>query len=125
MDTTGYKRWSINTLIRHYNLHGEAGVRDLRQDNGSEPTLDAAQQQQLLTALGQPPPGDGFRLGPTTAPTGPGRWSGPRVRRYVREHFGVDITQVCLELFHVFRLQRSNPATHPYPGDNTGPTRHL
>ena len=82
MDATGYKRWSISTLIRQYNLHGEAGVRDLRQDNGSELALDAVQQKQLLTVLGQPPHEGGF-------------WSGPQVKRYVQEHFGLDITQVC------------------------------
>ena len=82
MDSTGYKRWSITTLIRQYNRHGEAGVRDLRRDNGSEPALNPAQQQQLLTALGQPPAQGGF-------------WSGPQVKRYIREHFGLEITGVC------------------------------
>jgi len=82
IDATGYKRWSISTLIRQYNLHGEAGVRDLRQDNGSQPALEATQQQQLLAALSLPPPGGGF-------------WSGPQVKRHVQQHFGAEITQVC------------------------------
>src|SRR4051812_23433640 len=60
------------TLIKRYNEHGPGGLADRRAGNGREPKLSADQRAESLAVLQQPPPDGGL-------------WSGPKLRRYVRD----------------------------------------
>ena len=82
IEMTGYGRSTISALIRAYNRGGEAAVRDGRQDNGSSPALNEAQQKYLLEALSSPPLEGGF-------------WSGAAVCRLVKKEYGIEISAVC------------------------------
>jgi transposase len=65
-------------VLKRWNAHGPAGLADRRRHNQSPGKLTATQQAQLYEAL-QQEPADG------------GLWSGPKVARFVRQRWGVEV----------------------------------
>jgi transposase len=65
-------------VLKRWNAYGPDGLADRRQHNKSPGKLTATQQAQLYDAL-QHEPADG------------GLWSGPKVARFVRDHWGVAV----------------------------------
>jgi transposase len=73
---TGYSTRWIREVVRHYNANGAAALADQRHRNtGAVPLLDATGQAALDVVL-QKPPADG------------GRWTGPKVARWIAERLG-------------------------------------
>jgi transposase len=73
-------RSTINTWLRLYETQGVEGLI-ARKPPGAKSRLTPEQRQELKTTLAQ---------GPQTAGFTSGVWTGPLVRQYVWEHFGVD-----------------------------------
>jgi len=68
-------------ILKRWNAEGPAGLIDRRGDtNGGHSKLTTDQQVDLWAALQQPPPDGGL-------------WTGPKVRGYVRDRFGVGIAK--------------------------------
>lgn len=66
------------TLLKRWNADGPDGLTDGRKTNRSAGKLTAAQQAEAFAALkGEPPDG--------------GLWSGPKLARYVRDRWGVEV----------------------------------
>ena len=66
------------TLLKRWNEHGPAGLTDGRKTNGAVPVLTPAQQADLYAALQADPPDGGL-------------WTGPKVARFVRHRWGVEV----------------------------------
>jgi transposase len=69
-------------LVKRYNEHGPVGLADRRATNGQKPKLSAEQRTELFAALQQPPPDGGL-------------WSGPKLRRYVGDRYGVALSHTA------------------------------
>lgn len=65
-------------LRRRWNAYGPDGLADGRRKNGTESVLTPDRQAELYAALQADPP-DG------------GRWTGPKVARYARDRWGVEV----------------------------------
>jgi transposase len=66
------------TLLKRWNARGPAGLADGRRDNGADPVLSPEQQAGLYAALQADPPDGGL-------------WTGPKVARYARDRWGVEV----------------------------------
>jgi transposase len=66
------------TLLKRWNAPGPDGLADGRTDNGAEPALTPARPADPYAALPADPP-DG------------GPWTGPKVARYARDRWGVEV----------------------------------
>ncbi len=66
------------TLLRRWDAHGPDGPADGRRDNGTDSVLTRTQQVDLYAALQADPPDGGL-------------WTGPKVARYVRDRWGVEV----------------------------------
>jgi transposase len=66
------------TLLRRWNADGPAGLADGRRANGTDSVLTPARQAELYAAVQADPPGGGL-------------WTGPKVARYVRDRWGVEV----------------------------------
>jgi len=66
------------TLLKRWNEHGPGGLADGRRGNGAVPVLTADRQAELYQALQADPPDGGL-------------WTGPKVARYVRDRWGVEV----------------------------------
>lgn len=75
----GYTGNWARALIKRYNEHGPDGLADRRATNGQRPKLSAQQRAELFDALQHPPPDGGL-------------WSGPKLRRHVRDRYGVALS---------------------------------
>ena len=82
IEVTGFSRATISSLIRSYNTEGTQAVLDKRQFNKSEPALNAERQEVLYRALQSPPDTGGL-------------WTSQKVQAYIREHFGLEVTEPC------------------------------
>lgn len=72
---TGYKTDWIRRVVRRYNEYGPESLGDGRLDNGREPLLDEAQQQELFLALQGPSPDGGL-------------WNSTKVAAWISERVG-------------------------------------
>lgn len=68
----------VRTLVRRWNADGPAGLADHRKDNGPADALTPERQAELYTALQADPPDGGL-------------WTGPKVIRFVRDRWGVEV----------------------------------
>jgi transposase len=68
----------VRTLVRRWNTDGPDGLADRRKGNGPADALTPSQQAQLYAALQAEPPDGGL-------------WTGPKVTRYVRNQWGVEV----------------------------------
>ena len=66
------------TLLKRWNDRGPDGLAHGRRANGADPVLTPAQQVDLYAALQADPPDGGL-------------WTGPKVARYVRDRWGVEV----------------------------------
>lgn len=66
------------TILKRWNAHGPDGLADRRRTNRSPGKLTAEQQAEALDALR------------TESPDG-GLWSGPKLARYARDRWGVEV----------------------------------
>lgn len=65
-------------LLKRWNAHGPAGLADRRKANKSPGKLSVPQQAEVYDALH------------TESPDG-GLWTGPKLARYVRDRWGVEV----------------------------------
>jgi transposase len=65
-------------VLKRWNGHGPEGLIDRRRHNHSPGKLTTEQQAQLYDAVQQPPLDGGL-------------WSGPKVARFVRDRWGVEV----------------------------------
>ncbi len=65
-------------LVYRYNALGVEGLKDRRQDNGSQPYLDTKGLERLRAALNQPPEDGGL-------------WSGPKVAQWISKVVGQQV----------------------------------
>jgi len=72
---TGYQPDWIRRIVRRYNAEGPDGIVDGRSENGSEPMLSEAQQEELLSLLSGPAPDGGL-------------WNSLKVARWISEQVG-------------------------------------
>lgn len=82
IDVTGFSRTTISVLIAAYNTHGEQALLDKRQFNKSDPALNTEQQEVLFQVLQKPHSAGGL-------------WTSRKVKMYIQEHFGIEVTEVC------------------------------
>ena len=66
------------TVLKRWNAHGPDGLIDRREGNGSTGTLTPARQAEAFDALQREPPDGGL-------------WSGPKLARYARDRWGVEV----------------------------------
>lgn len=66
------------TPLKRWNDRGPDGLTDGRRENGADPVLTPDQQAGLYAALQADPPDGGL-------------WTGPKVARYAREQWGVEV----------------------------------
>jgi transposase len=66
------------TVLKRWNAGGPDGLADGRKTNRSAGKLTAAQQAETLDALQTEPPDGGL-------------WSGPKLARYARDRWGVEV----------------------------------
>ena len=66
------------TLLKRWNACGPDGLADGRRANGTNSVLTPARQAELYTTLRADPPDGGL-------------WTGPKVARYVRDRWGVEV----------------------------------
>jgi len=71
-------RW-VYQLVKRYNAGGPDCLGDQRAHNGTEPTIVTPQALSALKERIKTPPDDG------------GLWSGPKLARFVRQRFGVEV----------------------------------
>jgi transposase len=69
---------TTRAILHRWNADGPAGLADRRAGNGSRPRLTAPQRTSLFAALEKRPPDGGL-------------WTGPKVARYVREEWGIEV----------------------------------
>jgi len=77
-DLVGLSVITTRDVLKRWNESGPDGLTDGRKGNGSASKLDDARRAQLLAALKKRPPDGGL-------------WSGPKVARYVRTTWNVEI----------------------------------
>jgi transposase len=77
-DLVGLSVITTRDVLKRWNAHGPGGLTDGRRNNKSESKLDDRQRAKLLAALKKRPPDGGL-------------WSGPKVARYVRTTWDVEI----------------------------------
>jgi transposase len=65
-------------LLRRWNAYGPGGLADGRRKNGTESVLTPGRQAELYAALQADPPDGGL-------------WTGPKVARYARDRWGVEV----------------------------------
>jgi len=65
-------------VLKRWNAHGPEGLADRRRANKSEGKLTAPRQAEVYDALQREPPDGGL-------------WSGPKLARYVRGRWGVEV----------------------------------
>ena len=80
---TGYQPDWIRRIVRRYNAEGPDGIVDRRLQNGSQPMLSAAEQEELLSLLQGPAPDGGLWNSVKV-----GRWIGEKVGRPVGKQRG-------------------------------------
>jgi transposase len=66
------------TLLKRWNVRGPDGLADRRRANKSPGKLTADRQAEVYDALRKEPPDGGL-------------WSGPKLARYVRDRWGVEV----------------------------------
>lgn len=66
------------TVLKRWNASGPEGLADRRRANRSAGKLSAPQQAEVYATPHQPPPDGGL-------------WSGPKLARYVRGRWGVEV----------------------------------
>jgi transposase len=109
-DVVGLAVVTVRAVLHRWNTHGPAGVADRRKGNGAAPKLTDRRRAALYTALRKRPPDSGV-------------WTGPKVARYVRDRWQVEVCpetgwRWLVELG--FSLQVPRPA---HPGAADAPTR--
>jgi transposase len=77
-DLVGLSVITTRDVLKRWNESGPDGLTDGRKNNGSESELTDGRRAQLLAALKKRPPDGGL-------------WSGPKVARYVRTTWGIEI----------------------------------
>lgn len=77
-DLVGLSDVAVRAVLHRRNADGPGGLVDRRRDNGSDSKLTARRRAALLRALQKRPP-DG------------GRWTGPKVARYVADRWNVSV----------------------------------
>lgn len=65
-------------ILKRYNAQGADGLADRRRANGTESVLSVDRQGELYDALRADPPDGGL-------------WTGPKVARYARDRWGVEV----------------------------------
>lgn len=81
-DVTSYSINWVREIARRYREDGPDGLGDRRHTNpGATPLLDAAQQDQLRTALGGPPPDGGL-------------WTSRKVAAWISDRVGRPVAEV-------------------------------
>lgn len=68
----------VRTLVRRWNAGGPDGLADRRKGNGPADALTPERQAELYAALQADPPDGGL-------------WTGPKVIRFVRDRWGVEV----------------------------------
>lgn len=68
---------TVTKVVRQYNEHGPAALLDARMNNGRAPLLNEEDCQALEEVLNSPP-------------TDGGRWTGPKVTRWMEQHLGLE-----------------------------------
>jgi transposase len=68
----------VRKLLKRWNAGGPTALADRRAANGGRAKLTPERQAELLAALKQPAPDGGL-------------WTGPKVARYVRGRWGVEV----------------------------------
>jgi len=74
----GFTPTWVRALVRRWNTDGPDGLADRRKGNGPGDALGPPQQAELYQALQADPPDGGL-------------WTGPKVVRYVRDRWGVEV----------------------------------
>jgi transposase len=77
-EVVGLSAITVRDVLRRWNERGPAGLADLRKGNGARPKLTDGQRAELLGALKRRPPDGGL-------------WTGPKVARFVRDRWGVEV----------------------------------
>jgi transposase len=77
-DLVGLSVITTRDVLKRWNEFGPDGLADGRKNNGSDSKLDDDQRTRLLAALKKRPPDGGL-------------WSGPKVARYVRATWSIEI----------------------------------
>lgn len=101
---------TARAILHRWNAGGPDGLTDRRVGNGAAPKLTARRRDALYRALGKRPPDGGL-------------WTGPKVARYVRDRWQVEVRPETGWRWLVdlgFSLQVPRP-THPKAADR--PTR--
>ena len=80
-DAVGLSAVTVRAVLHRWNAAGPSGLTDERKGNGSDPRLTPRRRAALYAALQKRPP-DG------------GRWTGPKVARYVAGRWGVEVGPV-------------------------------
>jgi transposase len=107
-DLVGLSAVTARAVLHRWNAAGPDGVADGRKGNGSEPRLTTRRRDALYAALQQRPPDGGV-------------WTGPKVARYVRARWGVEVGPVTGWRWLRglgFTLQVPRPS-HPRSADRT------
>jgi len=105
-DVVGLSVITARDALKRWNEHGPDGLTDGRKGNGSASKLDDARRAQLLAALKKRPPDGGL-------------WSGPKVVRYVRTTWAIEVAPQTGWKWLVdlgFTLQVPRPS-HPKAAD--------
>jgi transposase len=101
---------TVRAVLHRWNDHGPDGLTDGRKGNGSEPRLSPRRRDALYAALQKRPPDGGV-------------WTGPKVARYVRGRWRVEVAPVTGWRWLVdlgFTLQVPRPS---HPKSATPPAR--
>ena len=80
-DVVGLSAVTVRAVLHRWNATGPDGLSDGRKGNGSEPRLTPRRRNALYAALQQRPPDGGV-------------WTGPKVARYVRDRWRVEVGPV-------------------------------
>lgn len=72
---------TVRAVLHRWNADGPDGVVDARRGNGSASKLSTRRRAALYAALQRRPPDGGL-------------WTGPKVARYVRDRWGVEVGPV-------------------------------
>ena len=77
-EVVGMSAVGVRAILRRWNEHGPQGLSDRRASNRGRPALSEDRRAELFAALKRRPPDGGL-------------WSGPKVARYVRDRWGVEV----------------------------------